>query len=187
VSAAFVNPDGSKVLVAYNDTAKKKNFQVLWGTQSFSYTLAASSGATFTWSGTSSTSPTLAAKTQIQASSFSSVAGLQTEATSAPTGGFDVGYADGGDYALYRNVDFGSSVRSVKMQVASAGSGGAIELRLDSVDGPLVATVAVPVTGGWQTWKTVSAKVTGASGVHDLYLVFTGGQSVGNVNWFRFK
>jgi len=187
VSAAFVNPDGSKALVAYNDTTKKKTFQVVWGTQSFSYTLPPTSGATFTWTGSQSSSAPLDAKAQLQVSSFSSAAGLQTEATSAPTGGFNVGYADGGDYAVYQNVDFGASVRKVKIQVASAGSGGSIELRLDAVDGPLLGTVTVPVTGGWQTWKTVSAKVSGASGIHDLYLVFKGGQSIGNVNWLRFK
>jgi len=182
-----VATDGSKALVAYNDTTKKKTFQVVWGTQSFSYTLPPTSGATFTWTGSQSSSAPLDAKAQLQVSSFSSAAGLQTEATSAPTGGFNVGYADGGDYAVYQNVDFGASVRKVKIQVASAGSGGSIELRLDAVDGPLLGTVTVPVTGGWQTWKTVSAKVSGASGIHDLYLVFKGGQSIGNVNWLRFK
>jgi glucosylceramidase len=187
VSAAFVNPDGSKVLVAYNDTAKKKAFQVRWGTQSFAYTLPASAGATFTWSGTQPGGYAADAKTQIQASSYNASSGLQTEATSAPTGGFNLGYADDGDYAVYRNVDFSSGVSKVKVQVASAGSGGTLEFRLDGETGPLIASAVIPVTGGWQEWRTVSAKVTGASGVHDLYVVFRGTSSIGNVNWFKFK
>jgi len=40
VSAAFTNPDGSKVVVAYNDTRTSRTFQVQWGTQSFTYSLA---------------------------------------------------------------------------------------------------------------------------------------------------
>ena len=52
VSAAFLNPDGSKALVAFNDTTGSQTFQVQWGSQLFSYTLASYAGATFTWTGT---------------------------------------------------------------------------------------------------------------------------------------
>ncbi len=48
ISAAFANPDGSKVLVAFNDSSSSQTFQVQWGSQSFTYTLAALAGATFT-------------------------------------------------------------------------------------------------------------------------------------------
>ena len=43
-------------------------------------------------------------------------------------------------------------------------------------------------TGGAQTWKTLSAcPVTGATGVHDLFLRFTGGSGdLFNVNWWKF-
>jgi hypothetical protein len=47
--------------------------------------------------------------------------------------------------------------------------------------------VPVAVTGGWQQWTTVSGAISGANGVHSLAVVFRGGQSVGNLNWFRFK
>jgi glucosylceramidase len=182
-----VNPDGSKALVAYNDTTKKKAFQVRWGTQSFSYTLPALAGATFTWRGTQTGGYAVDAKTQIQASSFNDVSGLQTEVTSAAVGGFNVGYADDGDYAVYRNVDFGSGVSKVKVHVASAGSGGTLEFRLDGLAGPLIASATIPVTGSWQEWRTVSAKASNASGVRDLYVVFRGTTSIGNVSWFKFK
>ena len=36
-------------------------------------------------------------------------------------------------------------------------------------------TCAITGTGGWQTWATRTCAVTGATGVHDLYLKFTGG------------
>jgi hypothetical protein len=51
-----------------------------------------------------------------------------------------------------------------------------------------IATVTLPVTGGWQTWTTVNSTVTGASGVHTLYVVFNGTTaSISNVNWFQFQ
>jgi hypothetical protein len=62
-----------------------------------------------------------------------------------------------------------------------------LEFHLDGMSGPLVGTATIPVTGGWQTWTTVSAPISGASGVHDLYLVFKGTTSIGNVNWFQFQ
>jgi glucosylceramidase len=187
VSAAFVNPDTSKALVAYNDTNASQTFEVQWGTQSFTYTLPALGGATFTWSGTQSGGYTVNAKSQIQASSFSSTSGLQTEVTADTNGGYDVGYADDGDYAVYKNVDFGAGVSAVDVRVASAGNGGTLEFHLDSGSGTLVGSVTVPVTGGWQTWTTVSGPVSGATGVHDLYAVFKGATSIGNWNWFQFR
>jgi hypothetical protein len=79
---------------------------VRWGAQTFGYTLAGLSGATFTWSGTQSGGYTLCAATQIQASSFNDTRGLQTEVTADVVGGYNVGYADDGDYAVYKSVTF---------------------------------------------------------------------------------
>ncbi len=48
-NVAFKNPDGSKVLVAYNAGSASSTFKVRWAGQSFSYTLPAKAAATFTW------------------------------------------------------------------------------------------------------------------------------------------
>jgi len=196
VSAAFVNPDDSKALVVYNDSSAAQTFQAQWGTQAFTYTLPALAAATFTWSGTQSGQYTVSAKSQIQASSFNDVSGLQTELTSDIDGGYDVGYANNGGYAVYRNVDFGSGVSGVSARLAcdqnSGGNcGGALEFHLDSAAGPLVASLTIPATGGWETWTTISGAASGAAGVHDLYLLFkappAGSTSLGNFNWFQFN
>jgi hypothetical protein len=72
--------------------------------------------------------------------------------------------------------------------VASATSGGTIELRLDSATGTLVGSCAVSGTGGWQTWTTKTCAVSGATGTHDLYLRFTGGSGfLFNLNWWKFN
>ena len=48
---AFKNPDGSKVVVAYNDGFRSRTFKVRWnGSQSFIYTLPAGATVTFKWS-----------------------------------------------------------------------------------------------------------------------------------------
>lgn len=53
-NVAFQNPDGSKALIAYNDTGSAQSVKVNWGGQSFTYSLPTRTAATFTWSGTQS-------------------------------------------------------------------------------------------------------------------------------------
>jgi hypothetical protein len=103
-------------------------------------------------------------------------------------GGQDVGTIQNGNYLGFNNVDFGLGAVSFNARVASATSGGNIELHLDSTNGTLVGTCAVPGTGGWQTWVTQSCPVSSAAGIHNLYLKFTGGSGyLFNVNWWKFN
>jgi glucosylceramidase len=53
-NVAWLNPDGSKALVTYNETGAAQPVTVNWGGESFTYTLPARTAATFTWSGTQS-------------------------------------------------------------------------------------------------------------------------------------
>ena len=189
-STAFLNPDGSTALIAFNSSNTSASFSVQWGAQAFSYTLPAQGAATFVWAGTQSGTPATAATAAIQGSSYSSQSGLQTETTSDSTGTYDLGYLTAGGYAVYKNVDFGTGVSQVSVRTASAGNGGTATFYLDSASGSPIATVNLPVTGGWQTWSTVTATASGATGVHDLYVVFGGGgstDSIANINWFQFQ
>jgi O-glycosyl hydrolase len=47
--AAFVNPDGTRVLVAYNNSARRIRFAVRWRGRTFTYSLPARATVTFTW------------------------------------------------------------------------------------------------------------------------------------------
>jgi glucosylceramidase len=187
VSAAFLNPDNSKVLVAFNETSNANTFQVQWGTKSFSYTLPSYSAVTFTWTGTQSGAYTLSPSNQVQASSFNSVSSLQTEPTSDTMGGYDLGYANNGSYAVFQNVDFSFGFTSVSARLAGAGSGGTLQFRLDSPTGPQIGSITVPVTGGWQTWQTTTGQAFGGGGLHNLFLVYSGSNGIGNLNWFQFS
>jgi glucosylceramidase len=48
---AFVNPDGSTALIAFNSADSPKTFRVQWGNKWFTYSLAGGAAATFTWTG----------------------------------------------------------------------------------------------------------------------------------------
>ncbi|HEV3358798.1 MAG TPA: ricin-type beta-trefoil lectin domain protein [Pseudonocardiaceae bacterium] len=52
---AWINPDGSKAVVAYNGTGSDQQTTVNWGNESFTYDLPAATSATFTWSGSPGT------------------------------------------------------------------------------------------------------------------------------------
>ena len=187
ISAAFKNSDGSKALVVYNEGSQAQSFRTVWGGKTFSYSLPGLSGGTFTWSGSQSGGYAVAATSQIQASSYNDELSVETEGTSDTGGGYDVGYISNGSWLHFKNINFGSGVSSVNVRTASAGNGGTLEFHQDSVGGTLLGTATLPVTGGWQNWTTVSAPITGATGVHDLYLVFKGTPPIGNINWFQFQ
>jgi glucosylceramidase len=129
---------------------------------------------------------TINAFATIEAESYTSMTGIQTESCSE--GGLDVGWTDTNDYIAFNNVNFGSGAVSVDMRIASAASfTGTAQLRLGSTTGTIIGTVSFGSTGGWQTWATRNVSVTGASGVQNLYVVFQGGAGIGNVNWLKFN
>jgi dextranase len=131
---------------------------------------------------------TTSATNQIQAENYDSMSGIGTETTSDTGGGLDVcnvSNTDGDSYVAFNNVDFAAGPASVSARVASALASGTIEFHLDSPTGTLIATVPVGNTGGWQSWLTISAPVSGASGVHKLFVVFKNAAS--NLNWFNFN
>jgi beta-glucosidase len=126
-----------------------------------------------------------------QAESYTSQSGTQTETTTDTGGGQDVGYITAGDWLAYGAVDFGSTTAaSVTTRLASASAiTGTIQYRLDSTTGPVVATVPVTSTGGWQTWTSPKVNLSAAAtGVHTLYATFTsnGSGDLVNLNWFQF-
>jgi glucosylceramidase len=51
-NVAWKNPDGSKALIAYNESTSAQPFTVNWGNEHFTYTMPAGASATFTWAGT---------------------------------------------------------------------------------------------------------------------------------------
>ncbi|WP_433554670.1 family 43 glycosylhydrolase [Micromonospora zamorensis] len=111
--------------------------------------------------------------------------GIETEPSSE--GGMNVGWIENGDYVKVKGVAFGGGATSFTARVASATSGGRIEVRLDSASGPVVGTCTMGGTGGWQNWATTTCAVSGATGTRDLYLRFAGGSgNLFNLNWWQF-
>ena len=94
---------------------------------------------------------------------------------------------DNGDYIKVRSVDFGKGAKTFQGSVAAL-TGGSIEVRLDKPDGLLVGTCEVKANAaGAEDWRNVTAKINNATGVHDVYFVFKGGNGdLFNFNWWKF-
>ncbi|MEU3979286.1 carbohydrate-binding protein [Streptomyces sp. NPDC026672] len=108
-----------------------------------------------------------------EAESFSSNSGVQSAAHAAASGGLTLGYIDNGDWAGYASVST-AGASSFSAKVSSAGAGGTVQVRSGSQTGPVLGSVTVPVTGGWETFTTVTTALNG-SGSGPLFLTFTGG------------
>jgi hypothetical protein len=118
----------------------------------------------------------------VQAESYSAMFGIQTENTGDTGGGLNVGFTDANDWLDYSvNVSTAGNY-NLTFRVASATSGGTMQLRNSA--GAILATCTIPVTGGWQTWVNATATANLSAGAQTLRLfMVTGGF---NVNWVQF-
>ena len=91
---------------------------------------------------------------------------------------------DGKDWVKFDRVDFGAGkLNSVNVRSQSA-NGGTVEIRVDKVDGPVLARVEI---GKSTDWQTVNARVAGVpSGVHDLVVTHNEDNNV-DLDWIRFE
>jgi hypothetical protein len=108
-------------------------------------------------------------------------------APSGDAGGtFNVDLVKAGEWLEY-TVDVPvAGTFDLGFRVANIRGGGSFNL-VDTNGGTnLTGTVAVPNTGGWQTYQTVNRQVTLSAGIHVLRLNFLSNSSagyVGNFNW----
>ena len=96
---------------------------------------------------------------------------------------------DDGEYILVKGVDFRKGAHEFTASCSAQLYGGRIEVRLDSVNGALAGTVNVPNTKF--QYQKFTCSLTGAKGVHDLYLVFRGGErqkhNLFNFDWWQMQ
>jgi endoglucanase len=111
--------------------------------------------------------------------------GVQLETTTDAGGGQNVGWIDANDWMVYTAVNIPSAgTYTVQYRVASLSGGGSIQL--ERAGGTAVfGSIAVPSTGGWQTWQTISHNVTLPAGSVSFGLKANAGGF--NLNWFTVR
>ncbi|MFB9277104.1 polysaccharide lyase family 8 super-sandwich domain-containing protein [Cohnella cellulosilytica] len=125
--------------------------------------------------------------TRVEAENYSSMNKVTRTVTTDVGGGYHISGSNE-TWTAYSDLDFGTGTDEMELRIATANTGGTLELRLDSVTGPLIGSLAVKNTGSWSTWTNVAVPLDGASGIHDLYLVFKKPDTLGvaAINWFEF-
>jgi endoglucanase len=112
------------------------------------------------------------------------MSGVQTENTSDAGGGKDVGWIDNGDWMNYSYNAPASGTFTVSLRIATIYSGS--QLQIKNSAGTVLATVNVPITGGFQTWQTITASVTLPAGSQTLRLQSSGTAGF-NINWLELS
>ena len=111
--------------------------------------------------------------------------GLSTEETTDINGGLNIGYTDAGDFADYLVLVTETGDYDINFRTASENQSGSILLQL--IDGSNIQNltqISLPITGGWQTWETVSATTNLTEGSYKLRLKVI--QPGFNLNWIEF-
>jgi hypothetical protein len=103
-------------------------------------------------------------------------------------GGYYVGWTPAGEWLKYTVYVATTGTYTLETRVANIGTGGSFHVEVGGVDG--TGPIAVPDTGGWQSWQTITTtgiRLTAGQRVIRVVLdsVSSGG-GVGNYNWFRF-
>lgn len=120
----------------------------------------------------------------IEAETYSDQQGLGTYNGGT---GRKIGSIENGTWARYSAFNFATGPTHFEISLASANLGGVVEFRLDFVSGLQFGSASIGGTGSWNNFQTVSGSLTSTpTGIHDLYLVFSGGDgALLDVDWFQ--
>jgi arabinoxylan arabinofuranohydrolase len=91
-------------------------------------------------------------------------------------------------YIKVREVNFGNqSPKTFSASLAAGMDGGILDVRLDSVSGPILSSINMPRTGGWEEFETFSSKLRQeVIGIHDVYFCFNGQNLTAGRELFNF-
>ena len=106
--------------------------------------------------------------------------GLRTSMTWQPgsfiqSSNMKVSHIHNGDWLAVSDVDLKTGLKSIAIGAQPVNGGGKVEVRLDSQYGTKLGEVQI--SGSSTAWKEYTASLSTATGVHDIYFVFTGSSS----------
>jgi hypothetical protein len=127
------------------------------------------------------TTPPPTTTVKVEAETASTLSGITKTAT-------NLSYIDAGDWAQYKGLNLGSGIShfAVNIAVAAVNAGRQIQIRQGSTTGKILGTLTVADTGGYGAFKEQSVTISGISGIQDIYLTFSGGYGVGNIDYLKF-
>ncbi|MEK4877933.1 carbohydrate-binding protein [Paenibacillus sp. FSL R5-0908] len=126
---------------------------------------------------------------KVEAEDYTGREKIGVVATADEGGGQAINSTDNGDYVFYNYLNLGKGVNYFDFRYATPETDGSISIRYGSQAGPELGYVDLPATGSWTQFETIRVPLTGASGIKNIYLVFTKQSSgtVAYINWFSYK
>ncbi|HEY9044367.1 MAG TPA: carbohydrate-binding protein [Ohtaekwangia sp.] len=123
---------------------------------------------------------------KIEAEAFTVNYGLQAETTTDTGGGQDMGHSNVGDYLEFLIRVPVDGEYPLEARIACAAQAGRLEFQQFNTTGTLLNSIVIdiPVTGGWQIWKTAVGKLKLTKGEGKLRVRII--QPEFNINWIRF-
>ncbi len=99
----------------------------------------------------------------------------------------NLSHVSSGDWFSIETGNLGAGVDSVSMRYAKGDWLNAnLEVRLGSLDGPILASGPLSGTGSWDRYRNVTYKMDNINGENELFFVFSGDGAVGNIDNIRF-
>jgi len=97
--------------------------------------------------------------------------------------GFDVGWTAASEFLTYTVNVLATGTYAIGLRVAAPQSGGSVLMRWDA--GVMMPVVAIPQTGGWQTWTTVPlGQYALTAGTHDFRIdILSGGFNIASTTF----
>ena len=110
---------------------------------------------------------------------------VDIKATTDSSGAYHVKTVRAGEWLAYTVSVAATGTYSIAVRAASSGGGGTVHLAVDGVD--VSGPIALPDTGGWNLWQTVTTSgISLASGTHTLRVIADSngaGGTVADINW----
>src|SRR5262245_43345184 len=114
---------------------------------------------------------------------------VDIETTTDPGGQYSLGYVVASEWLKYSVSVTTTGIYTVETRVASQGPGGMFHIEVDDVD--VTGTLALPDTGGWQSWRSVSfGGIALVAGPHVIRLFIDANGPTGyfgNINAMRWN
>lgn len=119
----------------------------------------------------------------IEAENYANMNGVAIEDSSDGNGEFDVGAVDTGDWLSFSGINIPASGNyTVSFRVASPVDTGRLQLEQAGAGKIFGAPIAIPNTGDWQNWTTISQVIWLDKGLQDFGIKALAGDW--NINWF---
>lgn len=114
--------------------------------------------------------------------------GIETDSCSDVGKGRMLTSINNNDWIKVAGVDFKTGIGYFTARVSSVLDGNTIDLHIDSLNGKKIGTCSFDSTNSLNNWLSKNCTITGANGVHDLYLKFKGGSGdLFNLNYWQFS